>query len=92
MTGDRLTQIRPITIQPLRNMVLVELQPEKPTTGLHVIREPKAVRLAKILAIGPEVQDLGVDMVALVNTVAATSINGCLLVPQHAILGTLNGR
>jgi len=78
-----------LKIQPLRNMVLVELQPEKPQIGLQVIRAPQAVRPAKILAVGPEVQDLAVDMVALVNTVAATSINGCLLVPQHAILGTL---
>ena len=78
-----------LRIVPLRNMVLVQLQPEQPTTGLQVIREPRAVRPAKILAIGPEVHDLAVDMVALVNTVAATSINGCLLVPQHAILGTL---
>jgi hypothetical protein len=78
-----------ITILPLRDMVLVELQSEAPQAGLQVIRESRAVRPAKIIAIGPEVRDLAVDMVALVNTVAATSINGCLLVPQQAILGTL---
>jgi len=69
--------------------VLVELQPEKPRVGLQVIRGPKSVRPAKILALGPEVRDLTINMVALVNIAAATSINGCLLVPQHAILGTL---
>jgi len=78
-----------ITVIPLRDMVLVELQPEQPQTGLQVIREPRAVRPARVLAVGPEVRDLTVEQIALVNTVAATSINGCLLVPQHAILGTL---
>ena len=78
-----------LRIIPLRDQVLVELQPEQEQSGLQVIREPKAVRPARVIAVGPEVRDLTVDMVALVNTVAATSINGCLLVPQQAILGTL---
>ena len=78
-----------LSIIPLRDMVLVELQPEPIQSVLQVLREPRAVRAARVVAVGPEVRDLTIEQIALVNTVAATSINGCLLVPQHAILGTL---
>ena len=78
-----------LSILPLRDMVLVELQPEHPQVGLVVIREPKAVRAARVIAVGPEVRDLEVDMVALVNQVSATAINGYWLVPERSVLGTL---
>lgn len=70
-------------------MVLVRLEPEAPRSGLHLIQEARAVRPAKILACGPEVRDLEPDMVALVNIVTATQVDGCYLVPAPSILGTL---
>jgi hypothetical protein len=78
-----------MTILPLRDMVLVRLQPEAPPAGLPVVREARLVRPATILACGPEVRDLQPAMVALVNTIVATEVDHCLLVPQSAILGTL---
>ena len=78
-----------IKIIPLRDQVLVELQPEPIPSGLQVIREPKAVRPARVVAVGPEVRDLQPEMIALVNQVTATAINGYLLVPERSVLGTL---
>lgn len=78
-----------LTITPLRNMVLVKLVPPPVMSALQVIQAPRAVQQARIMACGPEVTDLKVGMVALVNTAAATQLNGQLLVPQTAILGTL---
>ena len=76
---------------PLRNLVLVRFQDEDNTTesGLEVIRDPKAIRPARVLACGPEVRDLKPDMVALVNQVAGTQIGENVLVPESAIIGTL---
>ena len=76
---------------PLRNLVLVRFQDEDNTTesGLEVIRDPKAIRPARVLACGPEVRDIKPDMVALVNQVAGTRIGENVLVPESAIIGTL---
>ena len=78
-----------LSIIPLRDMVLVELQPEPIQSVLQVLREPRAVRAARVVAVGPEVRDLTVDMMALVNQVSATAINGYWLVPERSVLGTL---
>lgn len=76
---------------PLRNLVLVRFQDEDNTTesGLEVIRDPKAIRPARVLAVGPEVRDLKPDMVALVNQVAGTVVGENLLIPESAIVGTI---
>ena len=79
-----------VNIIPLRNMVLVRFQDEGLQEGeLVVIRDPKLVRPARVLAVGPEVRDIKPDMVALVNRVAGTSIGEQVLVPESAIVGTL---
>ena len=78
-------------ILPLRNMVLVRFQDEDSTlpSGLVHIRDPRSVRMACILACGPDVHDLQPDMVVLVNSVAGSVIGEQLLVPDSAVLGTL---
>lgn len=78
-------------IVPLRNMVLVRFQDEEIETasGLQLVRDPRQIRPAVVLAVGPEVKDLRVDMVALVNQVAGTQIGENVLVPESAIVGTL---
>jgi len=84
-----------IQIIPLRNMVLVELEQDIAGTplpvigGLVVIVSPRAVQKARIVACGPEVRDLQPGYLVLANTSAGHRINGQLLVPAHAILGTL---
>lgn len=76
-------------ILPLRNMVLVRFQ-ERPALGtLWRPEEARTVRPAVVVACGPEVRDLHPDMVALVNSIAGTAIDGCLLVPESGIVGTL---
>ena len=78
-----------LKITPLRNMVLVRLEPAQSNGQIQVIQAPQAVQQAHIVACGPEVTDLEVGIMALVNTAAATQLNGQLLVPQSAVLGTL---
>lgn len=76
-------------ILPLRNLVLVRFEQEREDSPLTVIRDPKAIRPAKVLATGPEVRELRVGMVALVNSVAGTTIGEQVLVPESAVIGTL---
>ena len=76
-------------ILPLRNLVLVRFEQEEDESPLVVIRAAKAIRPAKVLAIGPEVREIRVGMVALVNSVAGTLIGEQLLIPESAIVGTL---
>ena len=78
-----------IQIIPLRDMVLVELESEIAPEGLTVICAPRVVQRARIVACGPEVRDLAPGYLVLANTSAGHRINGQLLVPAHAILGTL---
>lgn len=77
---------------PLRNLVLVRFEQERPDSELiTVIRDPKQIRPARVLATGPECRDVKVGMVALVNSIAGTSIGDSeqLLIPESAIVGTL---
>ena len=78
-------------ILPLRNMVLVRFQDEvmESPSGLQLVRDPRAIRPALVLACGPEVRDLKPDMIALVNQVAGTQIGEQLLIPESAIVGTI---
>lgn len=76
-------------IVPLRNLVLVRFEQEVDDSPLVVIRDPKQIRPARVLATGPEVRDMKVGMVALVNSIAGTLIGEELLVPESAIIGTL---
>ena len=79
-----------LRIQPLRNIVVVELEPEAPppTAMLTVVRGPQLIRLARVTACGPEVQDVVPGQRVLVNTAAGTQLNGSLLVAEPTILGT----
>lgn len=70
-------------------MVLVRIRESRPTSSLAVIRDARPVREAIVLACGPEVRDLQANQLVIVNVLAATAVDGCLLVPAHTILGTL---
>ena len=78
-----------VQIQPLGSMVLVKLQDAPQHSRLHTVQEAAVVRRARILAIGPEVQDLAPQQLVLVNTLAGMAIQDQLLVPEIAILATL---
>ena len=86
--------VYPVKIVPLRNMVLVRLDDEHTDTasGLAVVRDPRVVRPAVILAVGPEVRDVREGQRVMVNTVVATVIGDELLIPEYAILGTIDAR
>ena len=79
-----------MTILPLRNMVLVRPRSEKSASDrLIVIQETKPAKPCDVLAVGPEVQDVQVGQVAIVNTITGTVIGDNLLVPETSILGTV---
>jgi len=78
-----------LRIQPLRNMVVVELESVPAVSGqLTVMREIPLIRLAHVIGCGPEVRDILPGQRVLINTAVATQLNGSLLVPEPTILGT----
>lgn len=75
-------------IQPLRNMVLLELAPNgAPSKRLTVIAPEQAICRFVVRACGPEIRDVAVGQVVLANRLAATTIQGQFLLPESAILG-----
>lgn len=77
-------------IQPLRNMLLVRLKESKTQSGgIVLIRDDRLARPATVEAIGPEVLDLKVGDVVVVNVVAGTAVGDTLLLSESAVLGTL---
>lgn len=76
-------------ILPLRDMILVRFQEHGHPKGLVMVHEPKAVRPALVVAIGPEVRDIQEGQVVLVNQVTGTVIGGEFLVAEPNILGVL---
>ena len=64
-------------MRPLHNKVLIERIPaEKVSAGGIVLQRTDAPDKAKILAIGPDVKEVTIGEVALVNWNAATKTNG----------------
>lgn len=64
-------------MRPLHNKVLIERIPaEKVSAGGIVLQRTDAPDKAKILAIGPDVKEVAIGEVALVNWNAATKTNG----------------
>lgn len=78
-----------MTIIPLRNLVLVQLQESKQTGRIIQVSDDRTARPAKVMAVGPEVRDVKLGDVAIVNTVTGTVIGDHLLVPETAVLGVL---
>ena len=89
--GSILGPVMDLHIQPLRDLVVVELEavPVPAAGQLQVIRHDMLMRPARITACGPEVRDLRPGMRALVNTAAAAQVNGSLVVPESTIVATL---
>jgi hypothetical protein len=79
-----------VTILPLRNLVLVRLRPSPARSSLlHVIMSERVARQADVVAVGPEVRDLVVGQIVVVNSVAGTAVGDSMLLAESAILGTL---
>lgn len=78
-----------MTIIPIRNLLLVKIRPEAQSGSLIVLRETRPARPVDVVAVGPEVRDVKVGDVAVVNTIAGTVVGDQLLVPETAVLGTL---
>jgi co-chaperonin GroES (HSP10) len=78
-------------IEPLRDMVVVSLRPERTNGGpLVVVRQARAaVREAEVVAVGPECRDVTVGQVVLVNLLTATQVEESYLVAEPTVLGTL---
>lgn len=81
---------RELTIQPLRNYVLV--RPEngtKPPSKLVVVAPERVICPFRVLAIGPEVRDVQLGQIVLANRLTGTSIGNDFLLPESAIVGYL---
>jgi co-chaperonin GroES (HSP10) len=79
-----------ITLQPLRNRLLVRLRPSV-QKGL-VIRpnNHESAGAADILAIGPEVRDFEVGQGVLVSVMAGQLVGDDILLPESSILAYLD--
>lgn len=77
-------------IQPLRDVVVVELCENGHATGtIQVVTARKpAVREAVVKAVGPECRDVEVGQVVIVNLLVATRVGEQYLVAEPQILGT----
>ncbi len=76
-----------MTIIPIRNLLLVKLRPESETGTLIVVRSERPAKQAEVIAVGPEVRDVKVGDVAIVNSLTGTVVGDHLLVPETAVLG-----
>ena len=84
-------QVSHVRIRPLRNIVLIRPEPSTQASGpLMVIAAPRAMQRGRILACGPDVRDLELDMMVIVNTLAGTQLDGYLLVPETAVVGIVS--
>ena len=71
-------------------MLLVRLRPTAPRSqSLVVITAERAAKQATVEAIGPEVRDVRVGDVVIINAVAGMAVGDSLLVPETAVVGTL---
>ncbi len=76
-----------VVLEPMRDWVLVRLRPVADKTGLiHRVVHFEASRWADVLAVGPEVRDVAVGMVVLVNPLIGQIIQDDLLVPEPSIM------
>lgn len=80
-----------MTIQPLRNMVVMQLRPPQANGGrIQVISDRKAaVREAEVLAIGPECRDVQIGDTVLINLLVTSQVGESYLIAEPHILGTL---
>ena len=78
-----------MTIIPLRNLVLVQLQPDTKKGPLIMVADNRTAKPATVVAVGPEVRDVKVGQTAIVNIVTGTVIGAHLLVPETAVLGVV---
>lgn len=74
----------------MRNMVWVHLETPNGHRGLvEVVSAPSPIRIAKVIACGPEVIDVRPEQRVVVNSLAGTTVGDECLVPESAILGVL---
>ena len=79
-----------VTVEPLRNNVLVRLRPVAEKTGLIVrVSRFEAARKADVLAVGPECRDLVVGLGVLVNPLVGQLVGDDLLQPESSVLAIL---
>lgn len=73
---------------PLGSRVLVRLRPMKSKSALiYLPNERQSAREADVIAIGPEVRDISVGQVVVVNALSGQSVGDELILPESAVLG-----
>lgn len=79
----------PVTFQPLRNGVLLDLEPDPEPSKVIAIAggTEKLVKFATVVAVGPEVRDAKVGQRVLCSITASQEILGHHLIQEPAIIG-----
>jgi len=77
-----------VKITPLRDMLLVRLDPPVVRRGaLVLVREvPRSTVPAVVEAVGGEVRDVIVGERVVVNTLLGTQVGGLLLIPESGVV------
>lgn len=80
-----------MNITPLRNFVLVELEPEAAKPGLiEVIRAAAPTSThARVIACGPDVREVEAGARVIVSRLQGIEIAGQLLMPEGAVLAVV---
>ena len=78
-------------IEPMRDVVVVKLRAARGWQGkIEVVGGPQAaVREAEVVSVGPEVRDIAVGDVVLVNLLVTSKVADSYLVAEENILGML---
>jgi len=78
-----------VKIQPLHDMVLVEVEEPETPQGIIIQTETQHVCPARIIEVGERVRFTSVGQRVLVNTLLGQAIGEQLLVPESAIQAIL---
>jgi co-chaperonin GroES (HSP10) len=78
-----------VTFQPLRNGVLLALEPTPEKSKLIQVAGSleDLVRFATVVAVGPEVKDAKVGQRVLASVTAGVEVPGGMLIGEPAIIG-----
>lgn len=77
-----------VTLQPLGARILVRLRPSKSKSALLFLpNERQSAREADVIAVGPEVRDVSVGAIVIVNALSGQQVGDELILPESAVLG-----
>ena len=77
-----------VKLEPLGARILVRLRPMKAISTLIIVPDQRSTcREADVVAIGPEVRDISVGDVVIVNALSGQAVGDEVILPESAVLG-----